>query len=447
MRPWAGEGRSLAPVAPGSHPVLPPGFRLGVASAAWPTEGGRAGRGATTWDAFVAERGLPGADTACRGLEHLEDDVALLARLGVAAHKFSISWARVQPTGRGAIAASGLDHYDRLVDALLGAGVEPTATLHHWDLPLELEQDGGWLNRATADRFAEYAAAVATRLGDRVAAWIPVHEPNVISMFGYGVGLHPPGRALGLDAVVAGHHLLLAHGRAAVAVRSVAAGEVGCATSHAPMWPVSEDAADVGATKLFDALWNGFYLEAMLLGRYPVDLQPLMEDVVEPGDLATIRQPLDFYGIDYTMPMRIGAAPLEADLPFELCETVGYPTTDLGWPVVPDALREWLITLRARLRAALPPLVITGTGAAYRDDAQRIAFLDAHLRAVATAVQRGVDVRGLYVWSLLDGVEWTAGLDAPCGLVAVDPATGVRTPKPSFDWLAGVVAAQTRSRG
>ncbi|WP_344734352.1 GH1 family beta-glucosidase [Nocardioides fonticola] len=441
-------------------PELPPGFRFGVATSAWQIEGGVAERGPSIWDTFAAApdriRGGATGDPACDSYHRWGEDVGLLGRLGVHSYRFSISWPRVQPGGRGPASAAGLDHYERQVDALLAAGIDPMVTLYHWDLPQELEDDGGWLNRDTIDRFAEYASIVADRLGDRVRQWVPVDEPNVASMFGYGLGTHAPGRTLHFNALYTAHHLLLAHGRAAVAVRASSTGEVGCANNHAPMWPVSDDAADVGATKLFDALWNGFFLEPMLLGRYPTDLLPLMEDVVQEGDLATIRQPLDFYGVSYYMPMRIGATPEDADVPFELCETVGYPTTDLGWPIVPDALREWLITMRARYRAALPPILITENGAAFHGtrgadgvvaDADRIAFLDAHLRAVATAARRGVDVRGYYAWSLLDTLEWTEGWTQRFGLVEVDEATGERTPKASFDWYASVIAGQMRSLG
>ncbi|WP_296602163.1 family 1 glycosylhydrolase, partial [Nocardioides sp.] len=283
-----------------------------------------------------------------------------------------------------------------------------------------------------------------------------VNEPNVVMMMGYAVGIHAPGRSLMFDSMPAAHHLLLAHGRAAVELRAAGATSVGCANNHAPMWPASDDEADVGATKLFDALWNGMFTEPMLLGRYPADLQPLMDGVVHDGDLSMIRQPLDFYGVNYYNPFKIGAAREDAEMPFEFRELVGYPTTDFGWPVVPDALREWLITLRARYRAALPPIYITESGCAYNmgpddqgvvDDQARIDYLDAHLRAVATACQRGVDVRGYYTWSLMDNFEWAEGLTQRFGLVHVDYDTQVRTPKRSFQWYADVIAAQTRSVG
>ena len=443
-------------------PALPPGFRIGAATSAYQVEGAADvdGRGPSIWDTFLAREGaVRDGSSAARASGHYEryaEDVALLARLGVRDYRFSISWPRVVPHGRGLPNRAGLDFYDRLVDELLGAGIAPMATLYHWDLPQALEDDGGWLNRSTVDAFADYAEIVADRLADRVAHWVPVNEPNIATMLGYGNGVHAPGRRLVFDALPAAHHLLLAHGRAAVALRAAGATSIGCANHHAPMWPASDDAADVGATKLFDALWNGMFLEPMLLGRYPVDLEPLMEGLVLDGDLAMIRQPLDFYGVNYFMPMRVGAAPEESETFWQLYDLVGYPETDYGWPIVPDALREWLITFRARYRAALPPLVVTECGAAYDggpddqgvvDDQARIDFLHAHLDAVATACRRGVDVRALYVWSLLDTFEWTEGFAQRFGLVHVDPVTQRRTPKASFHWLAGLIAAQTRSVG
>jgi len=330
------------------------------------------------------------------------------------------------------------------------------ATLYHWDLPQALEDDGGWLNRSTIDRFADYAAIVAERYADRVEHWIPINEPNVVTMMGYARGRHAPGGTLLFDALPVSHHLLVGHGRAAIALRAAGATSVGCANNHAPMWPASDDAADVGATKLFDAMWNGMFIEPMLLGRYPADLMPLIEPELQPGDLATIRQPLDFYGVNYYNPFRIGAAPQDADLPFEFRELLGYPTTDFGWPVVPDALREWLIMFRARYRAALPPIMITESGCSYGmgpdehgvvDDQPRIDYLDAHLKAVATAIERGVDVRGFYAWSLMDNFEWAEGSTQRFGLVHVDYETLQRTPKRSFEWYADVIAAQTKAIG
>ncbi|WP_244963038.1 GH1 family beta-glucosidase [Nocardioides dongkuii] len=446
----------------GAFPALPPGFRFGTSTAAYQVEGAWAedGRGPSVWDTFAHTPGHINdgstGDVACDHYHRYAEDVALMQRLGAGGYRFSISWPRIQPTGSGKPEGRGLGFYDRLIDRLLEAGVQPMATLYHWDLPQALEDDGGWLNRTTIDRFAEYAAILGERFADRVEHWVPVNEPNVVMMMGYAIGMHAPGRVLMFDAVPAAHHLLVAHGRAAIALRAAGATSIGCANNHAPMWPASEDAADVGATKLFDALWNGMFLEPMLLGRYPADLAPLLEDVVQDGDLATIRQPLDFYGINYYHPMRVGAAPDESEMPFELRDLVGHPVTDFGWPVVPEALREWLIVLRARFRAALPPLMITENGASYAvgpdehgvvDDQARIDYLEGHLQAIADACQRGVDVRGYYAWSLLDNFEWTEGYTQRFGLVHVDFETQVRTPKRSFDWYAALIRAQTRSTG
>ena len=440
-------------------PQLPPGFVLGAATAAAQIEGATStdGRGPSIWETYARQH--PPADgsdgsVAADHYHRVDEDVALLERLGVSSYRFSISWSRVLPTGRGPVNAAGLDFYDRLVDRLLEAGLDPMATLYHHDLPQALEDDGGWINPATAVAFGDYAGVVGERLADRVASWVPLSEPNVAAFLGYGAGTQAPGRHLYFDALHVVHQLLLGHGRGVAALRAAGAREVGCANNHAPIWPFSEDPADVGAGKLFDSMWNGMFLEPMLLGRYPVDVAPLMDELVAPGDLALIRQPLDFYGVNYYSPIRIAAAPDDAPVPFEAFEMVGYPRTDRGWTVVPDALREWLITFRARFRAALPPIVVTEAGASYGvgpdehgvvDDQDRIAYLDAHLRAVVAACERGVDVRGFYVWSLLDGFEWSEGLAQRYGLVHVDYETLERTPKRSFEWYAEVIAAQRRS--
>ena len=332
--------------------------------------------------------------------------------------------------------------------------MQPMVTLYHWDLPQALEDDGGWLNRDTIDRFAEYAGIVGEALGDRVEHWIPVNEPNVVTLLGYGTGMMAPGKTLMFDALPVAHHLLVAHGRAVVQLREQGATSVGCANNHAPIWPASDSDADVGAAKLFDALWNGMFMEPMLLGRYPADLAPLMEELVHEGDMADLRQPLDFYGVNYYNPIKVAAAPDDAPMPFEMLDLLGYPTTDFGWPIVPDALREWLILFRARYRAALPPIYITESGCSYADgpdehgvvdDQRRIDYLEAHVGAVATAIQRGVDIRGYYTWSLMDNFEWAEGFTQRFGLVHVDYDTLVRTPKKSFQWYADLVAAQPQT--
>ncbi|WGX96486.1 GH1 family beta-glucosidase [Nocardioides sp. L-11A] len=438
---------------------LPGEFRFGTSTASYQIEGAvtEDGRGPSVWDTFCAEPGriVDGSSgaVACDHYHRWSEDIGLMRTLGASGYRFSIAWPRIQPTGSGAVNQAGLDFYDRLVDGLLEAGISPMATLFHWDLPQALEDDGGWLNRATVDRFADYAALVGERLGDRVTDWVPVNEPNVVTLMGYAVAMHAPGKALMFDALPVGHHLLVAHGRAAIALRAAGATSVGCANNHAPIWPASDDPADVGAAKLFDLLWNAHYLEGMLLGRYSDDLMMLLEGQVREGDFATMRQPLDFYGVNYYNPMRIAAADETAELPFEFREVLGYPMTDFGWPVVPDALREWLITFRARFRAAVPPIVITESGCSYDvgpdehgvvDDHQRIDYHALHLTAVAEAIERGVDVRGYYAWSLIDNFEWAEGYTQRFGLVHVDYDTQRRTPKRSFNWYAALVAEHAR---
>ena len=443
---------------PVAHPLLPPGFRFGASTAAYQIEGAAAedGKGPSIWDTFTHQPGrvIDGSngDVACDHYHRLDEDLDLMQRLGLGGYRFSISWPRVQPTGSGAWNPAGLDFYDRLIDGLLERDIQPMATLFHWDLPQALDDEGGWINRDVVDRFAEYAATLGERYADRVEHWVPINEPNVVTFLGYATGTHAPGLRLMFDSMVVAHHLLLAHGRAAIALRAAGATSVGCANNHAPMWPASDDEADVGAAKLFDAVWNGMFAEPMLFGRYPRDLELLVEPFIEPGDMATIRQPLDFYGVNYYNPMRIAASEdEEADMPFEQRNVVGYPVTDFGWPVVPDSLREWLITLRARYRAALPPIIITESGCSYAsepdadgvvDDQERIDYLDSHLRAVAVAVRAGVDVRGYYTWSLLDNFEWAEGFTQRFGLVYVDYETLERIPKRSFEWYAEMIRAQ-----
>lgn len=413
------------------------------------------GRGPSAWDEWSRTPGriIDGTTPALAAdfYHRYDGDVALMERLGVHSYRFSLSWSRIIPNGRGKVNAAGLDFYDRLVDRLLAGGIAPMASLIHFDLPQALEQDGGWLNRDTVEAFAEYADVVGARLADRVESWVPVDAPNLVMLMGYALGRHAPGWNLLFDSLPTLHHQLLAHGRGAIILRSHGARQVGCANNHAPMWPSSEAPEDVGATKLFDALFNGSFMEPMLLGRYPADMAPLMEEIARDGDMATIRQPLDFYGVDYFHPLRVGAASEESDALFELREVVGHPVTDQGWPMVPMSLREQLVMMRARFRAALPPIIVTESGGAFSGDPDergvvaddaRIDYIRSHLLAVQEAVVRGVDVREFHVRSLLDGFEWTDGHTQRFGLVHVDHETMERTPKRSFEWYAEQIAAQ-----
>ena len=359
--------------------AFPEGFEFGTSTASYQIEGAadEDGRGPSIWDTFCAEPGRiadgSSGAVACDHYHRVTEDVALMRGLGTDAYRFSIAWPRVQPTGSGAVNERGLAFYDRLVDELLGAGITPMATLFHWDLPQPLEDAGGWLARETAERFGEYAALVGDRLADRVVHWCPVNEPVVVTMLGYAMGMHAPGRTLMLDALPAAHHLLLGHGLAVQALRTAGARSVGAANNHTPIWPVSDD--DTDAADVFDALWNRLFADPILLGTYPEGAAP-DPALVRPGDLELISQPLDFYGLNYYNPTSIAAAPEGSELPFEMRDLTGYPTTDFGWPVVPEALEEQLRSLASRY-PSIPPIRITENGCSYAelDDQGRIAYL------------------------------------------------------------------------
>ena len=397
-------------------PLLPAGFAFGASTASYQIEGAvdEDGRGTSVWDTFCAEPGriVDGSSgaVACDHYHRYGEDVALMKGLGLDGYRFSIAWPRIQPDGTGRVNAAGLAFYDRLVDALLEAGVTPMATLFHWDLPQPLEDAGGWLSRDTADRFAELATVVGLKLGDRVAHWIPVNEPNCVTMLGYATGVHAPGRNLMFDGLPAAHHLLLGHGRAAAALRAVGATSVGTANNHTPVWPATDSVEDRQAADLYDVLWNRLFADPVLLGRYPEGFAELMPGPVE-DDLAVIHAPLDFYGVNYYNPSRVAGPETDLQsegldiegLPFTTVPVEGYPRTAFGWPVVPDGLREVLVGLRDDYGSSLPPVYVTESGCAYHDkpgpdgavhDPERIEYLDGHLRAIGRAIDAGVDVRG-----------------------------------------------------
>jgi beta-glucosidase len=437
---------------------LPPGFLFGTSTASYQIEGAAAedGKGPSIWDTFTAQPGrvVDGSSgaLACDHYHRWPEDVELMQRLGADGYRFSVAWPRVQPTGSGPVNEPGLAFYDRLVDGLLAAGIQPMATLYHWDLPQELEDAGGWLVRDTALRFGEYAQVVAERLGDRVAHWCPVNEPNVVTLLGYGQEELAPARGMMFGALPVAHHLLLGHGLAVQALRASTGGQVGTATNHIPVWPASDAAADRAAGDLVDVLWNRLFTDPLLLGRYPEPFGDMMPGPVE-QDLRLIAQPLDFYGVNYYNPVGVRAPADDSPLPFEYSDITGYPTTDFGWPVVPAALTDLLVELTRRY-PGIPPLLITENGASYGmgpdeagvvDDQPRIDYLDSHLRAVGDAVAQGVDVRGYYCWSLMDNFEWAHGFTQRFGLVHVDFGTQVRTPKRSFDWYADVIRAHRAS--
>ncbi|MGX1670618.1 GH1 family beta-glucosidase [Streptomyces sp. NPDC055400] len=433
-------------------PQFPHDFLWGVSTSAHQIEGAADVRLPSVWDAFTAEPGrVKDGSTAAVACDHYHrygEDVALIAGLGAGAYRFSVSWPRVLSPG-------GLDFYDRLVDALCATGVQPVPTLFHWDTPLSVEEAGGWLKRDTASLFADYAAEVADRIGDRVQKWITLNEPAEHTLLGHALGRHAPGRQLLFDALPAAHHQLLAHGLAVRALRAAGATDIGIANSHGPTWPASEDPADREAADFYDVLLNRLFADPLLLGAYPEGIGDLMPGDVD-ADLSVISEPVDWYGINFYQPTKVGAPlasgtatefsglTLPPELPFSPREIEGYPVTDFGWPVVPEALTELLLSFRDRYGDRLPPLVITENGCSYDgvDDQERIAYLDGHLRALHRALEAGVDVRGYFVWSLMDNFEWAEGYARRFGLVHVDYATLERTPKASYHWLRDVLRAQ-----
>jgi beta-glucosidase len=435
---------------------FPPGFVFGTATAAYQIEGAvtEDGRGPSVWDTFChTPDTIAGGDTgdvACDSYHRYGEDVRLMAGLGVQGYRFSISWPRVLPTGSGPVNQAGLDYYRRLVDELREAGIEPAATLFHWDLPQALQDAGGWLSRDTAARFADYASVVAGALGDRVGRWITLNEPVVVTWNGHIEGTHAPGLKLGTGAFPVAHHQLLGHGLAVAALRAATASvPVGITNNYGPCHPASQSDADVAAAAFRDALHNRLYTDPVLLGRYPDSLLELAGDTVRPGDLPAISAPLDFLGVNYYFPELVRADP-SAIFGMAPVDWPDPARTAFGWPVVPAGLTETLTSLRDRY-PGLPPMYVTENGAAYDDvvgpdgavhDKDRMSYLDGHLRAVRAAIDAGVDVRGYYCWSLLDNFEWAEGFSKRFGLVHVDFDSLARTPKDSYGWFHDLIAAQ-----
>ncbi|MEV8606561.1 GH1 family beta-glucosidase [Amycolatopsis sp. NPDC051373] len=435
------------------YPTFPPEFLWGVSTSAFQIEGAtaEAGRGPSIWDTFTATDGKiargEDAKVAADHYHRYSEDIALMAELGVGAYRMSIAWPRIQATGTGKPNAEGLAFYDKLIDDVCAAGIAPAVTLYHWDTPQALEDAGGWLNRDTAHHFAEYAAILGERFADRVKLWIPLNEPMVMSIYGYGIGEYAPGQFLLLDALPTAHHQNLAHGLATQALRATGAESIGTANNHSPIWPADEDEETEAAKTWLDALLNRTFADPVLLGTYPEQIHPHLPEGFE-KDLPTIHQPLDFYGVNYYEPQGV-AAPGEGNpLPFELRPVEGYPVTTNDSPIVPQGLRELLVSFQDRYREHLPPVYITENGCSFADapdehgqvhDPERIDFLDGHLQALREAMNAGVDVRGYFVWSLLDNFEWSKGYAPRFGLVHVDYETQRRTPKDSFAWYRKLV--------
>lgn len=434
---------------PTSNPVsltrqqFPAGFSFGVATSSYQIEGAfdADGRGASIWDTFCREKGriadASSGDVACDHYHRWESDLDLIASLGVDAYRFSVAWPRVQPLGRGPVNAAGLDFYERLTDGLLERGLEPHVTLYHWDLPQALQDDGGWLKRHTAQRFAEYSALVAGRLGDRVKSYATLNEPWCSSILSYQIGEHAPGLQDRRMALQAAHHQLLGHALALPELRRHAPGaRAGIVLNLNPQYAGSSDPADLNAAQLEDGTFNRWFLDPLLRGEYPQDIWTHYgQDVptVNGGDLELIRAPLDFLGVNYY------------SRGVQSSDGQGRPAdaiyTEMGWEVYPAGLTDLLLRLKTDY-AHLPPIFITENGAAFRDertstgvhDPARTRYLQDHLQALLNAIQAGVDVRGYFAWSLMDNFEWAHGYTKRFGLVYVDYNTQERVLKDSARW-------------
>ncbi|PRY37286.1 GH1 family beta-glucosidase [Umezawaea tangerina] len=435
---------------------LPANFLWGVATSAYQIEGAVAedGRTPSIWDTFCR---VPGAvireengDVACDHYHRMPQDVELIAGLGVDSYRFSISWPRVQPGGRGPVNAKGLDFYSRLVDELLGKGIKPWVTLYHWDLPQELEDAGGWPERDTAYRFAEYAGLVYEGLGDRVRTWTTLNEPWCSAMLGYDQGKHAPGIQNFGASMRAVHHLLLGHGLAGQALRAAAKEpiELGITLNMGSAKPASDRPEDVDAARRADGLGTRIYLDPLVKGHYPEDVVADLEArgavlPIEPGDLEVISTPLDVLGVNYysSHVFEGGEEPHE---PVAVSQNL--PVTAMDWEIVPQGFTDLLV----RISQDYPglPMVITENGAAFDDevdengvvdDSDRLSYISDHIAAVGSAVAQGADVRGYFAWSLMDNFEWAYGYDKRFGIVRVDYDTQERTLKRSAEWYRDTI--------
>jgi beta-glucosidase len=433
-----------------------------VATSAYQVEGGveEGGRGVSIWDTFCRTPGKvrngETGDVACDQYHRYEEDVALMAELGIGAYRFSVAWPRIQPDGRGAANQQGLDHYRKVVDALNRHGIVPVPTLYHWDLPQALEDEGGWANRATAERFAEYAAIVHGSLAGDVPIWITLNEPWVAAWLGYGTGVHAPGKADDTLALAASHHLLLAHGLASSVMTS---GDVGIALNLEPSRPETDDPDDVRAARMADLHMNALFLDPLFGRGYPNDLVEHFRDVTDmgfvlDGDLEAIARPLDFLGVNYyrrhTVTAKERPGPRAGDFPDSL-GAFSFPpgnveVTEMGWPIEPDGLTELLIRLQRDYEPAR--VIVTENGAAFEDepgpdgvveDSRRIEFHRGHIAAAHDAMEAGVPLAGYIAWSLLDNFEWAQGYSKRFGLIHVDYGSQRRTPKASARWYGEVV--------
>jgi beta-glucosidase len=434
-------------------------FLWGAATSAYQIEGSPLadGAGSSIWHRFLRTPGLTKdgdtGDVACDHYQRMEDDVALMKRLGLTAYRFSIAWGRILPEGRGGVNEAGLGFYERLVDTLLANGIEPMATLFHWDLPAALDDRGGWLNPDVADWFADYAGVMFRRLDDRVKLWATLNEPWVVTDGGYLHGALAPGHKNRFEAPIASHHLLRSHGKAVQAYRAIGKHQVGLVVNIEPKYPASTTAHDLAATRRAEAYMNRQYLDPVFHGRYPEEMAEIFGEAWPEWpqhDFDLIRQPIDFLGINYYTRNLVrheeSSWPLKA-VPVRQKQAT---YTETGWEVFAQGLTDTLSWVRKRYGDIAQ--YVTENGAAFYDppaasggrvaDPLRIDYYRSHLRAVHAAIQQGVDVRGYFAWSLLDNLEWSLGYSKRFGLVHVNFETLERTPKDSARFYADVIATQ-----
>jgi beta-glucosidase len=443
--------------------TFPDGFLWGVATSAYQIEGAvqADGRGASIWDTFTHREGtIVHGDTGDIAADHynrLDEDLDLLDQLGIQAYRFSIGWPRVQPDGKGELNAKGLDFYRRMLDGLAQRGIEPMVTLYHWDLPQALEDDGGWLNRDTAQRFADYAGRMVETFGDFGARWVTLNEPWCSAFLGYYEGRFAPGHRNYDEAYTAVHHLLLAHGMGLAAIRAAAPGaDVGITCNLADI--AAATPADGAAAVAADMEENRLFLDPVFLGRYPADAPDVMrnEQFVRDGDLDVIAAPLDFFGLNYYIREVVAADDSEPNRGWRRVPAVG-ELTSKGDGIAPDGLTNVLQRIQ-RDYAPVLPIYITESGVPYNDyvdpegrvkDPERIEYLAAHFAAAGAAIESGVELRGYFVWSLLDNFEWDSGYAMRFGIVFVDYLSQQRIPKSSALWYRDVIRANglTPERG
>ncbi|MFW5655103.1 MAG: GH1 family beta-glucosidase [Roseicyclus sp.] len=425
---------------------FPDGFLFGVATSAYQIEGHDfGGAGLTHWDSFAATPGnVVRAETGARACDHYhrwEEDLDLIAALGADVYRFSTSWARVLPEGTGAPNAEGLDFYDRLVDGMLARGLKPAATLYHWELPQPLADKGGWRNADMPAWFAEFTEVVMARIGDRVWSAAPINEPWCVGWLSHFEGAHAPGLRDIRATARAMHHVLVSHGAAIEVMRGLGMGNLGAVCNFEWATPAQDTPEDHAAAARYDAIYNRFFLGGLFHGAYPDLVLEGLEPHLPAGwqdDFARIRAPLDWLGVNYYTRRRVAAAPG----PWPACAGAEalLPTTQMGWEIYPDGLRDILLRIAREYSGDLP-ILVTENGMANPDrpdrpDMARIAYLTDHLGAVREAIAQGAPVAGYLVWSLMDNYEWSLGYEKRFGLVHVDFESLARTPKASYHALA-----------